>query len=132
MPPIVDRSHHETRYTKEHEWVRMEGDIATVGITDHAQEALGDIVFVELPEIGRVLDRDEACAVVESVKAASDVYAPLAGTVVETNQPVIEDPAFVSKSAEGDAWFFKLRLHDPASFAELMDETDYQAFVESL
>ncbi|MEO8714696.1 MAG: glycine cleavage system H protein, partial [Acetobacteraceae bacterium] len=93
--PFIDKSQHETRFTEEHEWVRMEGDIATVGITNHAQEALGDIVFIELPEVGRALDRDEACAVVESVKAASDVYAPLAGTVVETNQPVVEDPAMV-------------------------------------
>jgi len=130
--PFTDQSHHETRYTKEHEWVRMEGDIATVGITEHAQEALGDLVFIELPEVGRALDRDEACAVVESVKAASDVYAPLAGTVVEINEPVVEDPVMVSKDAEGAAWFFKLRLADPASFASLMDEVAYKALVESL
>ncbi len=131
MPPI-DRSHHETRYTKEHEWMRMEGDIATIGITEHAVEALGDLVFIELPEIGRVVSRDEACAVVESVKAASDVYAPLSGTIVETNQQVVEDPAMVSTNAEGEGWFFKLQLEDPAEFEALMDEADYQEHVESL
>lgn len=131
MPP-VDRSNRETRYTKEHEWVRLDGDIATIGITDHAQEALGDLVYIELPDIGRALDRDEACAVVESVKAASDVYAPLAGTVVETNQPVVEDPAKANLSAEGEGWFFKMKLDDPATFAELMNEADYKELVESL
>ncbi len=130
--PFTDNSHHETRFTQEHEWVRMDGSIATVGITDHAQKALGDIVFIDLPEIGRAFDRDEACAVVESVKAASDIYAPLAGTVVETNQLVVEDPAMVARDAEGGAWFFKLETGDPASFASLMDETEYRDFVESL
>ncbi len=130
--PTVDLSHHETRYTKDHEWMRLDGDIATVGITEHAREALGDLVYVELPEIGRALGRDEACAVVESVKAASDVYAPLSGTVVETNQPVVEDPTVVGLSAEGEGWFFKMKLDDPAGFAELMDRTEYKEFVESL
>jgi glycine cleavage system H protein len=131
MPPI-DRSLHETRYTKEHEWVRMDGDVATVGITEHAVEALGDLVFIELPEIGREVSREEACGVVESVKAASDVYAPLSGTVVETNQPIVEDPTMVSISAEGEGWFFKIQADDPAEFEALMDETEYQEFVESL
>ena len=98
------------RYTKEHEWVRMEGDIATVGITDHAQEALGDVVFVELPEAGREVEEGEACAVVESVKAASDVYSPLAGTIVEPNQAIVDDPAMVNREATSGAWFFKLTL----------------------
>jgi glycine cleavage system H protein len=131
MPP-VDQSHHETRYTKEHEWVRLDGDIATVGITEHAREALGDLVYIELPDVGRRLDRDEACAVVESVKAASDVYAPLAGTVVEANVPVVEDPVVVSTSPEAEGWFFKMKLDDPAGFAGLMNEADYKTFVESL
>ena len=131
MPP-VDRSQHETRYTKDHEWMRLDEDIATVGITQHAREALGDLVYIELPEVGRVVERDEACAVVESVKAASDVYAPLSGTVVETNQPVVEDPAVVSIGAEGEGWFFKMKLDDPAGFEELMDRAEYKAFVESL
>ncbi len=130
--PFADQSHHETRYTKEHEWVRMEGDVATVGITDHAQQSLGDLVFIELPEVGRALDRDEACAVVESVKAASDVYAPLAGEVVEINEPVVTDPPMISKDAEGTGWLFRLRLADPASFTTLMDEAAYKAFVETL
>lgn len=131
MPPI-DRSHHETRYTKEHEWVRMEGDVATVGISEHAVEALGDLVFIELPEVGRVVSRDEACAVVESVKAASDVYAPLSGTIVEVNPPVVEDPAMVSNHAENDGWFFKIQLDNPDEFEELMNEAEYQEYVESL
>ncbi|HUZ64882.1 MAG TPA: glycine cleavage system protein GcvH, partial [Acetobacteraceae bacterium] len=120
----------ETRFTKDHEWVRLEGGIATVGITDHAQQALGDVVFVELPEPGRTVTEGEACAVVESVKAASDVYAPLAGTVRETNAAVVEDPALVNREAAGGAWFFKLELADPAAFAALMDQPSYDAFTE--
>src|SRR5208282_4678516 len=92
----------DTRYTRDHEWVRLDGDIATVGITDHAQEALGDVVFVELPEVDRMVEAGEACAVVESVKAASDVYAPLAGKVVETNQAVADEPALVNSDAQGE------------------------------
>lgn len=129
---LPDRSNHELRYTREHEWVRMDGDIATIGITDHAQEALGDIVFVELPEIGRAVDRDEACAVVESVKAASDVYAPLAGTVVEINPAIVEDPAMVNGEPQGEAWFFRLELDDPAVFEELMDAAAYNEYLETL
>lgn len=122
----------ETRFTNDHEWVSLEGDIATIGITDHAQTALGDVVFVELPEPGRHVAAAEACAVVESVKAASDVYAPLAGSVTEHNPALAEDPALVNKSAESTAWFFKLRLDDPAAFATLMTAADYQAFVQAL
>ena len=121
----------ETRYTKDHEWVRLEGDIATVGITDHAQDALGDVVFVELPEPGRDVTQGEACAVVESVKAASDVYAPLAGHVTETNAAIVEDPAMVNREASAEGWFFKLRLADTAAFAALMDAAAYEAFVEA-
>jgi glycine cleavage system H protein len=120
------------RYTKEHEWVRMEGDIATVGITDHAQEALGDVVFVELPEAGREVEEGEACAVVESVKAASDVYSPLAGTIVEPNQAIVDDPAMVNREATSGAWFFKLKLANAADFDGLMDEAGYKAFLETL
>jgi len=122
----------ETRFTKDHEWVSLEGDIATIGITDHAQSALGDVVFIELPEPGRHVAAAEACAVVESVKAASDVYAPLAGNVTEHNPALAEDPALVNKDAESAAWFFKLRLDDRASFDTLMTAADYQAFVQSL
>ncbi|MBU6499637.1 MAG: glycine cleavage system protein GcvH [Rhodospirillales bacterium] len=121
----------ETRFTKDHEWVRLEGDVAVVGITDHAQEALGDVVFIELPEPGRDVAEAEACAVVESVKAASDVYAPLAGHVVETNAAIVDDPGLVNRAAEGDAWFFKLRLADRAAFAGLMDAAAYAAFLET-
>ena len=119
------------RFTKDHEWVRLEGDIATVGITDHAQEALGDVVYVELPEPGRAVEAGEACAVVESVKAASDVYAPLAGTIRERNQTVVDDPALVNTAPEEGAWFFKLELADKAAFDALMDHDAYQAMLES-
>jgi len=122
----------ETRYTKDHEWVRLENGLATVGITDHAQEALGDVVFVELPEPGREVEEGEACAVVESVKAASDVYSPLAGRVAETNQAIVDDPAMVNRAATGEAWFFKLALADQSAVADLMDEAAYQAFLDTL
>ena len=122
----------DIRYTKEHEWVRMDGDIATVGITDYAQEALGDVVFVELPEVGRDVAADEACSVVESVKAASDVYAPLAGKVVETNQSIIDDPSLVNTDAEGEGWFFRIELDDVDAYDALMDETAYTEYLETL
>jgi glycine cleavage system H protein len=122
----------DVRFTKEHEWVRLDGDIATVGITDHAQEQLGDVVFVELPEIGRDVATDEACAVVESVKAASDVYAPLAGKVVETNPTIIENPSMVNSDAEGEGWFFRIELDDTATFDALMDAAAYDEYVETL
>lgn len=122
----------QTRFTKDHEWVRLEGGIATVGITDHAQQALGDVVYVELPDAGRAVAAGEACAVVESVKAASDVYAPLAGTVSERNDAVVDDPALVNSAAQAGGWFFKLELADPASFETLMEEAEYQQLVESL
>lgn len=120
-----------TRFTKDHEWVRLDGGVATVGITEHAQQTLGDIVFIELPEAGRQVVAGEACAVVESVKAASDVYAPLTGTVTEANQSVVDDPALVNRSAMDEAWFFKLEVEDPAAFDALMDEQSYQVLVES-
>jgi glycine cleavage system H protein len=119
----------DTRYTKDHEWVRLDGDIATIGITDHAQEALGDIVFIELPAVDREVTDGEACAVVESVKAASDVYAPLAGKVVEINDAIVEEPALVNGDPTGEAWFFKLELADVDAFDALMDEEAYNAFV---
>ncbi|HTJ91269.1 MAG TPA: glycine cleavage system protein GcvH [Acidocella sp.] len=123
----------QTFFTKDHEWVRLEADgLATIGITDHAQNALGDIVFVELPEPGRSVATNEACAVVESVKAASDVYAPLSGTVAENNAALIDDPALVNRAAESEAWFFRLRLSDPAAVSTLMDRDAYNAFLESL
>jgi glycine cleavage system H protein len=122
----------ETRFTKDHEWVRLEDGIAVVGITEHAQEALGDVVFVDLPETGREVTEGESIAVVESVKAASDVYSPLDGTITETNPAIVEDPALVNREATTGAWFFKLELADPASFEALMDEASYTAFVATL
>jgi glycine cleavage system H protein len=123
----------QTYFTKDHEWVRLEADgLVTVGITDHAQSALGDIVFVELPEPGRSVAKGEACAVVESVKAASDVYAPLTGTVVENNAALVDDPALVNKGAELAGWFFRLRLADPAAVSTLMDGDSYKEFLEGL
>lgn len=117
------------RFTKDHEYVRIDGDIATIGITSHAQDALGDIVFVELPEIGRKVAAGEAIAVVESVKAASDVFAPLAGEVVEVNGELPDAPALVNEDAEGKAWFFKLRVANAADAEALLDRAAYDAFV---
>jgi glycine cleavage system H protein len=122
----------DTRYTKEHEWLRLDGDIVTVGITDHAQEALGDVVFVELPEVGRDVTAEEACAVVESVKAASDVYAPLTGKIVETNQTIIDDPSLVNTDAEGEGWFFRIEIDDTDAFDAMMDEAAYGEYLETL
>ena len=117
------------RYTKDHEWVRLDGTTATIGITAHAQDALGDLVFVELPEPGRDVTEAEPVAVVESVKAASDVYAPLAGRVTEINGALAEDPALVNRDPAGEGWFFKLELSDPAAFDTLLDQTAYDALV---
>ena len=122
----------DTKYTTSHEWVRMDGDeVATVGITDHAQTALGDVVFVELPEVGREVGGNEACAVVERVKAASDVYAPLPGKVVEANARLAEDPGLVNRDPTGEGWFYKIEVADAGMLHELMDEAGYQRFVES-
>jgi glycine cleavage system H protein len=122
----------ELRFTKDHEWIRLEGDVATVGITDHAQTALGDVVFVDLPEAGRDVTEGEAIAVVESVKAASDVYAPVAGRVVEANAALAENPALVNSAPTGEGWFFKLEGVDAATVAALMDEAAYAAFLETV
>jgi glycine cleavage system H protein len=119
-------------FTREHEWVRVDGDTATVGITDHAQEALGDIVFTEVPALGRQLNKGQEAAVVESVKAASDVYSPVSGEVVEGNQAVVDDPALVNSDPEGEGWFFKLRLTDPGELEALMDEGSYRDWVKTL
>lgn len=117
------------RFTTDHEYLHIDGDVATVGITTHAQTALGDIVFVELPEIGRKVSAGEAVAVVESVKAASDVFAPLAGEVIEVNSALTDQPALVNEDAEGAAWFFKLRLADRNAAEALLDRAAYDAFV---
>lgn len=119
-------------YSKDHEWVRVDGDIATVGISEHAQEQLGDVVFVELPEIGKAVRKGDQAAVVESVKAASDVYAPVSGEVVERNPDLEDSPGLVNESAESAAWFFKLRLADKGELDGLMDAEAYATFVETL
>ena len=119
-------------FTDEHEWIDVEGDTATVGITDYAQEQLGDIVFVELPEVGAMVDKGGDAAVVESVKAASDVYAPITGEVVEGNPALEEDPALVNTSPEEDGWFFKMTIGDKSELKGLMDAKAYQAFVDGL
>ena len=119
-------------FTKEHEWVRVEGDTATVGISNHAQEALGDIVFAEVPEAGRKVSKGQEAAVVESVKAASDVYAPVSGEVIEGNQAVADDPALINSDPEGDGWFFKLRLDNPGEVEGLMDEASYRDWIKTL
>ena len=118
-------------YTQEHEWISVEEDVATVGITDFAQGQLGDIVFVELPEAGRQVTKGGEAAVVESVKAASDVYAPVDGEIVEPNEALGKDPSLVNSDPEGEGWFFRLRLADPSQLDGLMDADAYKAFAES-
>ena len=117
------------RYTKDHEWVRQDGDVAVIGITDYAQEQLGDVVYVELPDIGRQVEQGKEAAVVESAKAASEVYAPVSGEVVAINDEIVGDPAKVNADAQGEGWFIKVRLADPKELDGLMDEAAYQAFV---
>jgi glycine cleavage system H protein len=119
-------------FTKEHEWIRIEGDTATVGISDHAQEALGDIVFAEVPEAGRRVSKGQEAAVVESVKAASDVYAPVSGEVTEGNPAIADDPAIINRDPEGEGWFFKLKLSDSGELDGLMDEAAYREWVKTL
>jgi glycine cleavage system H protein len=119
-------------FTKEHEWIRVEGDTATIGISDHAQEQLGDIVFAEVPDAGRKLTKGQEAAVVESVKAASDVYAPVSGEVVEGNQAVADDPSLVNSDPEGQGWFFKLKLDNPSELDGLMDEGAYRDWIKTL
>ena len=119
-------------FTDEHEWIDVEGETATVGITDYAQEQLGDIVFVELPSVGTTLDKGGDAAVVESVKAASDVYAPIAGEVTEGNAALEDEPALVNSSPEEDGWFFRMTVSDKAELEGLMDEAAYKEFVEGL
>ncbi|HVY20341.1 MAG TPA: glycine cleavage system protein GcvH [Bauldia sp.] len=121
-----------TRYTRDHEWVRLEGNTATVGISRYAQEQLGDIVFVELPAVGKKLAKGDEAAVVESVKAASEIFAPVSGEVTEVNTALAEAPGTVNTHAEGAGWFFKLRMSDPAEADALMDSDAYEDFIESV
>lgn len=120
-----------TYYSEDHEWIEVDGDTGTVGITDYAQEQLGDVVFVELPEIGRTVIKGDDMAVVESVKAASEVYAPVGGEVVEVNDALEDNPAAVNEAAEGDGWFVRLKLADAAELEDLMDAAAYAAFAQS-
>ncbi|HUC73263.1 MAG TPA: glycine cleavage system protein GcvH [Stellaceae bacterium] len=118
------------RFTKDHEWVRLDGDLAVIGITDYAQSQLGDVVYVELPEIGRQVEQGKEAAIVESVKAASEVYAPVSGEVAEVNDALAAEPAKVNADPMGEGWFMKLRLAEPKQLDALMDEAAYQRFVE--
>jgi len=120
------------KYTKEHEWIRVEGNVGTVGISPYAQEQLGDVVFVELPEVGRKAEQGKEIAVVESVKAASEIFAPVGGDVVDVNKDLPATPATVNSDPLGAGWFFKLRLADPAQLEKLMDEAAYKSYVEGL
>ncbi len=122
----------EIRYTKDHEYVRIDGDIGTVGISDHAQQQLGDVVFAELPAIGAKFAKGAGAAVVESVKAASDIFAPVSGEVIAVNSEVDAEPGLINQDALGRGWIFKIKLADPGEFATLMDQTDYDAFLKTL
>ena len=120
----------EKKYSKQHEWVSVEGDVATVGITKHAAEMLGDVVFVELPEKGKNVEKEGQAGVVESTKAASDVYTPLTGEITETNQTIVDDPAAVNKDPEGGSWFFKIKIKNKSELEGLMSKTDYDKFAK--
>jgi glycine cleavage system H protein len=120
------------KYTNEHEWIRVEGDVGTIGITQYAQEQLGDVVFVEVPEVGRKVTKGDSIAVVESVKAASDIFAPVSGEVVEANAALADTPGDVNTEPMGKGWFFRIRLADKGELDSLMDEKAYDAFVKSL
>jgi len=120
----------EVKYSKEHEWIKLEGDIAIIGITKHATEMLGDIVFAELPDKGSNVEKDGTAGVVESTKAASDVYTPVSGEVVDTNQIIIDDPAKINEDPEGTAWFFKLKMKDKSEMDSLMNKDEYDKFAK--
>ena len=120
----------DVKFSKEHEWIKMDGDIATIGITQHATEMLGDIVFVELPELGKKKKKDGNAGVVESTKAASDVYTPVSGEVVENNQAIVDDPGKINSDPENEAWFFKLKIKDKAELDTLMNKEEYDKFAK--
>ena len=120
----------DMRFTEDHEWIRVDGDVGTVGISDFAQEQLGDVVFVELPEAGRTVAKGDEVAVVESVKAASEIYAPVSGEVVESNAALADEPGAINTAAESDGWFFKIKLSDPSELDEMMDAAAYASSVE--
>jgi glycine cleavage system H protein len=120
------------KFTKEHEWVKVEGDIAVVGITDYAQKELGDVVYVELPEVGNTYEKDEACSNIESVKAVSDIYAPVSGEITEVNESLEDKPEIVNKDPYGDGWLFKLKLENPDELEELMNAEAYDEYVKGI
>jgi len=120
----------DVKYSKEHEWIKLDGDIATIGITKHATEMLGDIVFAELPEKGSSVEKDGTAGVVESTKAASDVYTPVSGEVVDNNQAIVDDPSKINNDPEGDAWFFKLKIKDVKELDSLMNKDEYDKFAK--
>ncbi len=118
------------KFSKEHEWIKLEGEVATIGITKHAAEMLGDIVFTELPEKGSNVEKDGTAGVVESTKAASDVYTPVSGEVIETNQSIVDDPSKINQDPEGSGWFFKLKMKDKSEMDSLMNREDYEKFAQ--
>ena len=120
----------DVKYSKEHEWLKLDGDIATIGITKHATEMLGDIVFAELPEKGSTVEKDGTAGVVESTKAASDVYTPISGEVIDTNQTIVEDPSKINADHEGESWFFKLKIKDVKELDTLMNKEEYDKFAK--
>ena len=120
----------DVKYSKEHEWIKLEGDVATIGITKHATEMLGDIVFVEVPEQGKSVEKEGQAAVVESTKAASDVFTPVSGEVIDINQAIVDDPTKINEDPEGDAWFFKLKLKDKTEMDSLMNKEEYDKFAK--
>ena len=120
----------DVKFSKEHEWLKVEGDVATIGITRHATEMLGDIVFVELPDIGASIEKDGTAGVVESTKAASDVYTPISGKVIENNQFIVDDPAKINSDPENEAWFFKLKIKDKSEIDSLMNKEEYDKFAK--
>ena len=120
----------DKKFSKQHEWISVEGDIAIVGITKHAAEMLGDVVFVELPEKGKSVEKEGQAGVVESTKAASDVYTPITGEITETNQSIVDDPSAVNKDPEGAAWFFKIKIKNKSELNELMNKADYDKFIK--
>ena len=120
----------EKKFSKQHEWASIDGEVVTIGITKYASEMLGDVVFVELPEKGKNIEKDGQAGVVESTKAASDIYSPIAGEVIETNQSIVDDPAAVNKDPEGNAWFFKIKVKNKSEIDTLMNKVDYEKFVK--
>ena len=120
----------DVKYSKEHEWLKLEGDVATIGITKHATEMLGDIVFAELPEKGSSVEKDGTAGVVESTKAASDVYTPVSGEIIDSNQPIVDDPSNVNKDPESNGWFFKIKIKNKSELDSLMNQSDYEKFVK--